>query len=231
MRLAGRSRTPTRRAERYAEACQLFTKGYAGKLQVGDSADRRAYAMASAMLCAALALLNGAELDALNQHIDLLRERHADDTGWEEHCTHLLDEIDRLGLSTSFWHYTNSLELISARALLRVAISLSLARLPKLDATQRQWRDAPTSALPQVQADVHQGQRLLRHALVRWPSPVEAESISERFVAMARACRQQLDAPAKDHPELARFRDQLAALAALAAWAVDELASDKTAAR
>lgn len=231
MRLAGRSRTPARRAERYAEACQLFTKGYAGKLQVADSADRRAYAMASAMLCAALALLHGAELDALNQHIDLLRERHADDTGWEEHCTQLLDEIDRLGLSTSFWHYTNSLELISARALLRVAISLSLARLPKPDARQRQWRDAPTSALAQVQADVRQGQRLLRHALVRWPSPVEAESISERFIAMIRACRQQLDAPAKVHPALDAFRAQLDALAALAAWAVEQLQSDKTAAR
>ena len=52
----------------------------------------------------------GAFPGAFDRHIGALQ--HADGG------TLALDEIDRLGLGTSFWHYTNSLELVSARALL-----------------------------------------------------------------------------------------------------------------
>jgi len=231
MRQACNARRPAEQVSRYVDACNFFTEGYGGKVTAGDAADRRAYALASAMLCAGLALLHGASLDDLNRKIDPLRREHGNDTGWEEHCALLLDEIDRLGLGTSFWHYTNSLELVSARALLRVAISLSLARLKRPNRLQRQWRDAATSGLGQVQEDIRRGQRLLRHALVRWPSPVEADSIQERFAAMAASCGQLLDAPEDAHPELAKFRPQLKALRDLADSAVDQLSSDKAGAR
>ena len=218
MHRARNASTRRARASHFAQACQLFTTGYAGKLQPRDAPERRAYAMANAMLCAGLALLHGASLTTINDHIDALRRIYGNDKGWEAHCAELLDEIDALGISTSFWHYTNSLEMISARTLLRVAISLSVARAADPGPDMVAWRDAATSQLPQVLADIAHAQRLLRHALVRWPSPVEAESIRDRFEAITTACAAVREAAA--------FAPQVAALADHARRAVALLQVD-----
>ena len=74
-----------------------------------------------------------------------------------------------------------------------------------------------------MQADLRRGRRLLQLAMVRWPSPEEADSIGERFVAMGATCR------AVDTPPTA-FADQLKVLAELADWAVAQLAKGPAAA-
>ncbi len=209
-------------ADHYAEACRLFSTGYAGKLNPRDSSERRAYAMANSMLCAGLALMQGAGLQRVRADIEALRQHHGDGAGWEAHCAELLDEIEALGVSTSFWHYTNSLELISARTLLRVAIRQALARKRKLSAEEQGWRDDPSSALPRVQADLAKAQRLLRHALVRWPSPVEAESIGERFAAVQAVCAQALQRTGAARVA-ADLKPMVEALQAHAAGALKEL--------
>ncbi len=224
MHQARNAKTRRARATHFAHACQLFTTGYAGKLMPRDAPERRAYAMANAMLCAGLALLHGASLSTVNDHIDALRRVYGNDKGWEQHCAELLDEIDGLGISTSFWHYTNSLEMISARTLLRVAIGLSAAQVPDAGPELMAWRDGASSQLPQVLADIEKAQRLLRHALVRWPSPVEAESIRDRFEAMINACAAARSAT----PD---FAPQLAALAEHARRAVALLRIDADSAR
>lgn len=211
------------RAQQYRLACAHFTTGYAGKLKPRDKADRRAYALSNAVLCGALALLYRAPRLAVLAHVEQLRQALGDQMGWEEHAAGLIDEIETQGLSTSFWHYTNTLELITARALLRVAICVSLpADRSTLGEVELGWLAEDNNKAEAVRAELAQARRLMRQALVRWPSPVEAESIRSRFEAVRQACLMAVTAAAAD------YQPQLQALAAHATEAVEQLRSDAT---
>jgi CHAT domain-containing protein len=211
------------RAQQYKLACDHFTTGYAGKLKPRDKADRRAYALSNAVLCGALALLYRASRPSVLAQVERLRQQLDDQQGWEAHAGALIEEIETQGLSTSFWHYTNTLELITARALLRVAICVSLPDdRTTLTPEEQQWLHEDNNKLDAVRADLAQARQLMRQALVRWPSPVEGESIRSRFEAVREAC---LLAAGPAHAD---YRPQLQALATHAAEAVALLQVDGT---
>lgn len=164
-----------------AEAAQFFAAGYVDKLAplngLGlqdaagrDHADRRAFALSNALLCWGLARLGGTEPEG----VDMLLEQHCD---WERQVRDLLDEIESLGLSTRFWHYTNTFELLVARQLLRVALAGPKAAMSAPPAPDY-------AAGCATRPDLQRALQLLEAALVRWPSPSEIESIQHRFRAI-----------------------------------------------
>jgi hypothetical protein len=207
MHRALRSEQASERARLYTEACGHFTTAYAGKLKPRDLAERRAYAMSGSMLCAGLALLNGATVKAVNQRIDLLRQHHGDQQGWEAHCQQLLEEIEGLGLSTSFWHYTNSFELMVARALLRLGIALAQQRGRSAAGAAPRERQLPAALLSEtLAAELEGARRLMRNALVRWPSPAELESVRERYAHIQRGLDTVRNAPAPLQDALSQLR-------------------------
>lgn len=187
------------RATLLGQAAKHFMDGYVGKLRSGDSAERRAYALSNALLCAGLSLLSGAAPGEAKAQlaVDAAELPGGLKSDWEQQAHNLLEEIRAQALTTSFWHYTNVFELLTARSLLRVALS------------RRGF------VLDELQADLLQARQRLDTALVRWPSPSEKDSITERFRLIHDLCASTTRPVGKD---------KLAALVAHADYALGELA-------
>ena len=77
---------------------------------------------------------------------------------WFAESQALLAELNQAGPGGTFWHYTNQLDLLTGRNVLRLALGLPVDR----------------DDLPRIL-------RLADTALVRSPSPVEADSMVSRF--------------------------------------------------
>lgn len=163
-----------------ADAAQHFAAAYRSKRAFHDSGDRRAYALSNAMLSAAFAAL-------ARQDLAVAEEALADDSVtdgavglgpvplWLAESRALLDELAAADELTSFWHQTTRLELLVARTL--------LAHLHD-----------PAYPLDDLAVALD----LLDRALVRWPSPIQLESLQHRFLLarnLVRAVARQPGAP------------------------------------
>ena len=153
------------RAALLTKATGNFMEGHAEKADRGDHADRRAYALSSGLACAAMALLLKGDRSSIEQMIDPPGMSSAPSLGWRKRSRQLLEELDAVKVSTSFWQYTNHFELLVAVNLLRCA----LGEKPDLKELDRALL-------------------LLTHAMVRWPSPNEFDSTKSRFAAIACVC-------------------------------------------
>ncbi|VTU21175.1 CHAT domain protein [Variovorax sp. SRS16] len=153
------------------QAADCFRRGYENKCgKPRDSADRRAFALSNALLAGALADLSRGDTAPDAQLHRALQEAVSD----------LIAEIDAESLSTRFWHYTNTLELLTASNL-RTAVDGGATKTDELD----------------------RARRLLQGAMERWPSPAERESLEHRFQLM----KQVLAAAERSarEPELAKL--------------------------
>lgn len=146
-------------------AARAYRRGYISKVKRGDLAERRAFALSSALVAAGLTVLVGSRPHAQRMLRRLQRPlRPAMD--WEGATQLLLDEMERVALGATFWHYTNTLDLLLARQVLAIALNEA----------------APADDLQRVG-------NLLERALVRWPAPVEVESMLHRMRLIADVLR------------------------------------------
>lgn len=152
-------------AEALVKAAKLFASAYRSKRHFGDAADRRAYALSNAMLAAALAGLARRELGVAEAALAEAGTPHPGSPAlgpmalWLAEAGALLDELAALDDLASFWHQTTKLELLVARTL--------LAHLQD-----------PAHPLDDFAVALD----LLDRALVRWPSPIQVESLQHRFL-------------------------------------------------
>ena len=156
------SRSNAQRARALFDAAVLFGRGYLRKLDPPDLTERQAYALSCAMLAAGLsARLHSSRRPQVAAGAWLLSDggQAAD---WQAHTDALITEMARADRATAFWHYTNRLELLVARNVLRLALG---------------------QAVDPVELDT--ARDLLDLALVRWPAPVELESLRHRFALIA----------------------------------------------
>ena len=178
LRRAFRTTDTNARNQWLLDASVKYAKGYADKRRADDFADRRAYALSNAMCSAGMAglhrldeLLGRATVDAPFLAIggqtptpaataadpsapDVKRER----IDWQGDTTRLIEEMQRAGPGGTFWHYGNQLDLLVGRAVLSLALGLAFDH-----------------------DDLDQIKRLADTALVRSPSPVEADSMASRL--------------------------------------------------
>ncbi|WP_428421296.1 CHAT domain-containing protein [Methylibium sp.] len=186
-----------------AEAARRFASAYRSKRHFKDSADRRAYALSNALLAAALAALAQRELGVAEA---ALAEEGPPRDGelalgpvalWLAEARALLDELAALDDLASFWHQTTKLELLVARTL--------LAHL--------QDDSYPLD-------DLGLALDLLDRALVRWPSPIQLESLQHRFLLAGNLSHALLHLPGP-HP----WEDLRQALPVLTGEALARLAA------
>ena len=156
-------------------AARLFAMSYRQKLLRHEDAQRRTFALSNALLAAALAALAGGNeaiaIDALSfceaddaEEIAEVPDKPtfalpADPAAWQHEAGVLLDELDTGGSGATFWHHTNRMEIVGASAVFARTLDRS-ASLEGLDAV-----------MP-----------LLRKAMILWPSPVERDSLAQRFL-------------------------------------------------
>lgn len=151
------------RAGRKAEAAALtvqaaseYARSHAASAE--RDAPRRAYTLANAVMLASAARLIdggvGASPDQAAWCQSLAVSPGADPTEIADRIERLLDQVQHNDEAGIFWDYTNALELRLARAMHAIAAGR---------ATERD----DLQALP----------TLMRHALVRWPAPVEIQSL------------------------------------------------------
>ena len=140
----------------------LFGRGYLGKLDPPDLTERQAYALSCAMLAAGLsARLHRSRRKPVAAGAWLLGvDGRAVD--WQAHTDALITGMARADRATAFWHYTNRLELLVARNVLRLALGQ-----------------------PVDPRELETALGLIDLALVRWPAPVELESLKHRFALIA----------------------------------------------
>ena len=171
MRQAAAVQNPTTRAGLLFEAAKFYRRSYISKVDRSDLPERRAFALSCALVCAGLAVLSGAAPFASRMQ-RLLRRPLRQPVDWEAATQTMLEEMARAGLSATFWHYTNSMDLLVARQVLAVALD----------------EDAP-------QDDQAQVLNLLDRALVRWPSPVEVDSMQHRWTLTIAVLKAAADPP------------------------------------
>ncbi|MFO1330464.1 MAG: CHAT domain-containing protein [Rubrivivax sp.] len=127
-----------------------------------DDAARGAYTLSNAVLLAGLALLAApglqTEWSAKDWVVELTPPAGTPCDGIDRRTDALLELLNRDDSGAEFWDYTNALGLRLARAVLHLAVKGSVD-------------DADLDPLPQ----------LLGNALVRWPSPVELQSLGFNF--------------------------------------------------
>ncbi|WP_144289900.1 CHAT domain-containing protein [Ideonella sp. A 288] len=182
MRQAVECSDPGQRKAQLLGAAERFVKGYRSKRQEPmDHVDRRAYALANALLCGALAVLQGADAAAVGTTLGGLGDPTDPAPAWNHQTDSLIAEVRSLGLVTMFWHYTNTFELHVARSLLRAALGE-----------------------PVIDEELVEARRLLERAMVRWPSPCECESIELRFESIARLCDEASMAGLPQRAEVAK---------------------------
>jgi hypothetical protein len=169
LRLALEPQPDEKRLAKLMEAATCFADGYGMKVKAADREDRRAYALANALLCAALATLLGAPKPKATQSLAKAcggsGSAMAKAASWQQHTLDLLNEMQAADMATSFWHYTNQFEVLVASNLLRAA---------RGEAT--------------VAAELEQALRRFERAMVRWPAPSETESIRLRFETIDLVC-------------------------------------------
>ncbi len=160
------ARGSAQRARDLFEAAKLFGRGYLGKLDPPDLSERQAYALSCAMLAAGLsARLHRGRREPVAAGAWLLgSDGRAID--WQAHTDALITEMVRADRATAFWHYTNRLELLVARNVLRLALG------ERVDP-----------------GELDTALMLIDLALVRWPAPVELESLRHRFALIAELVR------------------------------------------
>lgn len=153
-------------------AANFFTAGYRSKLHPPrDHVDRRAFALSNAMLCTALATLSSGRT-RLRKSVRACWEGHSNETGWRQAALDLLAETARGGLA-KFWHYTNTMELLTSSNLLAL-----LALRTDEDAARN---DALNDLDRKIAAALDEAFAMLCKALERWPSPSERESLQHRY--------------------------------------------------
>ncbi|RZU01009.1 CHAT domain-containing protein [Rivibacter subsaxonicus] len=158
-------------------AARLFALGYRQKVLRHEDAQRRSFALSNALLAAALATLADDDpaiaIDALAFGVEDDAQAIADAAAtpnfalpgdvqaWLREAGALLDELGSGDSAATFWHHTNRMEMVAATTLLARTLDRSISLQPF------------DEVVP-----------LLRRALVRWPSPVELDSLEHRFTLM-----------------------------------------------
>jgi CHAT domain len=191
LRLGFQESDPHRCAQLMFDSAGCYGRGYVEKRDPEDLTDRRAYALSNAMVAAGMAaLLDPARLrrkvraglwlaepppgardaEPAAQPVRP-RRRQAEPRplplSWDRETHLLLAELERSGPAGTFWHYTNRMDLLVGRLVLRLSLGL-----------------------PLPQDDMGQVARLAETALVRCPAPVEVDSMVSRFNQVAQVLGQ-----------------------------------------
>ena len=190
------TRSSAQRARTLFDAALLFGSGYLAKLDPPDLSERQAYALSCAMLAAGLsARLHGSRRKQVAAGAWLLGSDGLA-VDWQAHTDALITEMARADRATAFWHYTNRLELLVARNVLRLALGQ-----------------------PVDPRELEIARELIDLALVRWPAPVELESLKHRFALIAELVK-PASAPAAAPTDAQRVADT-------AHWALRRIAEHR----
>lgn len=155
---------------RLLEAAGHYGRAYGASSQAGEASGRCAYTLANAMLLAAMAVLaDPDQARGLPASAGLALPVPEGGDAWsalEPVSRALLDDLTRDDRAGEFWDYTNAYELRLARCALKLG--------------ERRTVDAD-DLTPLV--------GLMRTALVRWPAPVELQSLRFNLECLQRVLK------------------------------------------
>jgi hypothetical protein len=171
-------------AEIFYDAATRYGFGYADKFDKGDEMPRQAYALANAAMAAGMAVLLDATWRDKVIHRDWLQHDKATSAGEAAaaqpvvvRAQQLIAELTRSNEAGEFWDYTNTLELRLACNVLSLAVDGTV-------------NDGELESL----------HSLVDRALVRWPSPVELQSMKSTFATLLAVLERHAERKAKHQP-------------------------------